>query len=346
MEDANGCQTPALDTTLVAPESLSFEFDLINDSLKCFGDTDSEIHFKNVQGGSGGYLYSVDGGANYQADTFFLGLTGGAYQLMVSDINFCASNVVDTTIYQPAAIIPFATVEDTLCFGLTGSIVFDSVSGGFGALMYSINGGTDFGTETTFTDLPGGEYQLLVRDDSLCSSDLSDVSITILDELKIENITSIDIETNVIGSIEVEVSGGLVPYTYTLTPGPVANDNGVFTISESGIYTVEIMDTWNCGPIVTDPITISDFTGITDYLFVDALVYPNPSKGELTIEMSTSSSLSTIEVMSLTGQVVSSTRVYPSGGQMKETLYLGDLAKGMYMLRIDGKMLRSAIVLQ
>ena len=109
---------------------------------------------------------------------------------------------------------------------------------------------------------------------------------------------------------------------------------------------MEINDNWNCGPIETDRITISDFTGITDYLFVDALVYPNPSKGELTIEMSTSSSLSTIEVMSLTGQVVSSKRVYPSGGQMKETLYLGDLAKGMYMLRIDGKMLRSAIVLQ
>ncbi len=62
--------------------------------------------------------------------------------------------------------------------------------------------------------------------------------------------------------------------------------------------------------------------------------------------MSTEASQNTLEVMSMTGQVLISTMVYPSGGQLKETLHLGDLAKGMYMLRVDGKMLRSAIVLQ
>jgi hypothetical protein len=131
-----------------------------------------------------------------------------------------------------------------------------------------------------------------------------------------------------------------------LNPGAIPNDNGIYSISEAGIYTVEINDSWNCGPLVTDQITISDFTGISNYLFVDALVYPNPSTGEITIEISTESSQSTIEVMSLTGQVVSSTMVYPTGGQLKETLQLRDLAKGMYMLRVEGKMLRSAIVLQ
>ncbi len=188
--------------------------------------------------------------------------------------------------------------------------------------------------------MPGGDYQLVVQDENLCASDVSDESISILDELTIVE-TNVDV-SNGSGTIEVFVSGGLEPYTYTLNPGSIEQkDNGVFIISENGTYTIEVNDSLICGPVMTE-IT----TGIKDYLFIDALVYPNPSSGEVNIEIWTKASRSTIDVMSLTGQVVRSSVAYSSGGQIKTTLNLGDLAKGMYMLRVDGKMLRSAIVLQ
>jgi hypothetical protein len=345
VEDANGCWTEALDTTLVAPADITFEFDVANDSLDCYGNDIAKIHFKNVSGGSGGYMYSIDGGANYQADTFFYFLAGGDYHLIVSDVNGCASIVVDTSIYQPEEIMVYYRITDTLCFGETGTITFDSVTGGTEPYMYSVNGGSDFFSEAVFSDLSEGAYQLVVQDENLCTSVAVDEEIVILDELIVEDLMSEDITTSADGSITVEVWGGAEPYIFTLTPGDVSQDHGMFTITEAGTYTVEIDDSRNCGPVSTDPITILDRTGIENYVYAEAMVYPNPTWGEITVEMKLRAPQATIEVMNLTGQIVLSRVAYPSGGMIRETLSLEDLASGMYMMRIDGKMLRSSILL-
>ncbi len=52
----------------------------------------------------------------------------------------------------------------------------------------------------------------------------------------------------------------------------------------------------------------------------------------------------TLEVLNLTGQVIVSRQVYSSGGIINETFDISDLAKGMYMLRVDGQTLRSGVV--
>ena len=345
VEDANGCQTTALDTTLVAPADITFEFDVVNDSLDCYGNDVAEIHFKNVSGGSGGYMYSIDGGASYQADTFFTGLAGEEYHLIVSDVNTCASMVVDTSVYQPEEIVVYYSITDTLCFGELGTITFDSVTGGTGTFMYSVNNGSDYFPDPIFSDLTGGTYLLVVQDENLCTSAEVDEEIFILNELTIDNVLSEDITASADGSITVEVSGGAEPYRFTLMPGDVSQDNGMFIITGAGTYTIEIDDSRNCGPVSTDPITILDRTGIEGYVYAEAHVYPNPTTGEITVEMKLRTPQATIEVMNLAGQVVHSRVVYPSGGMIRETLNLEDLASGMYMMRIDGKMLRSSILL-
>ena len=306
----------------------------------------AEIHFKNVMGGSGGYMYSIDGGANYQADTFFVGLGVGAYQLMVTDITMCATMAVDTMIYQPEAIVTEFTVTEDVCFGNLGEIEFTSVTGGTGSLMYSIDGGANFITETTFTDLDGGDYQLLVQDENLCNSDISDISINILDDFIIESVVFDSISSEANATIEVSVSGGLPPYTYTLSGDSNPQETGEFSIPDAGTYTVEINDYFNCGPLTTDPIEIVSVVGISNHRYIEALVYPNPTRGEVTIEMPSKSTSSTFEVVSMTGQVMNRTTLYSSGGQIKGNLQLHDLAKGMYLLRVDGKVVQSAIVLQ
>ncbi|MCK5135654.1 MAG: T9SS type A sorting domain-containing protein [Bacteroidales bacterium] len=348
VEDANGCQTQAIDTTLVAPVMLAFEFDVINDSLTCFGEMDSEIHFKNVSGGTGDYLFSIDGGTNYQADTFFLNLGGGNYQLIVSDVNACASAVVDTTIYQPEEILFEYAFSDTLCFGETGDILFSSPSGGSGNYWFSVDGGMVYLPDTAFLGVNPGNYRLLVRDDILCVSDTIDVTIVVPELFRIVSVTSDSITSNSDGSIEVVVEGGTEPYEYILYPDGLSQGIGnfIFITGDSGTYWVEVNDDHNCGPVATDPIEIKDYTGIKGFTLLDAMVYPNPSSGIVTIEMRYDKSECTLEVLSLTGQVVISRRVYPNGGKLNESIDLQSLAKGMYMLRIDGKMLRSGIVLK
>jgi len=344
MEDANGCWTEAIDTTLFA--FLSFEFDVINDSLECFGDQTAEIHFKNVTGGSENYTYSIDGGANYQVDTFFLGLSGGDYQLMVSDISAGPSEIKDTTIFQPEEIVISYTIDHPDCAGEKGSITFDLPTGGSGSYMYSISGEPASGSDPSYTDLEAGFYRLLIQDENLCSSMAVDTSIVAPDSLKITLITSQDITSNQDGSINVTVAGGTEPYKYTLTPGDIVQDSGTFTFveGEGGTYTIEVDDANNCGPISTDDIDILDRTAVDESLWYNARIYPNPTSGMVTLELPFDKADCTMEVVSLTGQVVISKRVSSIGGFLKESLDMSEFPKGMYMLRVDGRTLRSGIV--
>ncbi len=144
VEDANGCQTMAIDTTLTSVDPIIFGFEILNDTLKCFGDTDGEIHFKNVMGGSGEFMYSIDGGSTYQIDTFFIGLTGGDYHLVITDTSNCTSAIIDTSIFSPDAVMFTYAISDTLCFGETGNIVFNTTDGGSGNYQYSIDGGMNY----------------------------------------------------------------------------------------------------------------------------------------------------------------------------------------------------------
>jgi len=64
----------------------------------------------------------------------------------------------------------------------------------------------------------------------------------------------------------------------------------------------------------------------------------------ITLEMPYEASECTLEVLSLTGQVVINRKVYTTGGLLKETIDVSDLSKGMYLMRVDGQTLRSGIV--
>ena len=74
-------------------------------------------------------------------------------------------------------------------------------------------------------------------------------------------------------------------------------------------------------------------------------MYPNPSSGVITLEMPFEGPEATLEVLSLTGQVMLSRQAFSNGGMINETIDLSELSKGMYMIRVDGQSLNSGVVL-
>ncbi|MFO7934532.1 MAG: T9SS type A sorting domain-containing protein, partial [Bacteroidales bacterium] len=98
--------------------------------------------------------------------------------------------------------------------------------------------------------------------------------------------------------------------------------------------------------VKTDSIDIMDFYGVgfEDLSELKVRIFPNPASGMITLEMPLEEAECTLEVLSLTGQVIMSRQVYSTGGVLRETIDVSDLSKGMYMLRVDGKTLRSGIV--
>ncbi len=106
----------------------------------------------------------------------------------------------------------------------------------------------------------------------------------------------------------------------------------------------------NCGPSYSDSIDINvvrtSALGVDDYEDAGVKIYPNPTEGIVTIEMPFEDRKCRMEVVNMAGQTVLKRKVFPNGGLINETLDLSDQAKGLYMVRINGEALRSAIMVK
>jgi hypothetical protein len=118
---------------------------------------------------------------------------------------------------------------------------------------------------------------------------------------------------------------------------------GMFDPMEAGIgtHTLTFMWGWNTATI---DIEVSDLvppcaTGIEDYSSDRSVhVYPNPSKGDLTIEfVLDASSVVGIEMMDLTGRKVFSQggKTFSSGLNRIQFSEGSDMAEGLYLLNVD-----------
>ncbi|MFO7671546.1 MAG: T9SS type A sorting domain-containing protein, partial [Bacteroidales bacterium] len=261
------------------------------------------------------------------------------FNYIVMGIVSCLPISIDNTIYTNVQT----------CYGdSTGSIQI-AASGGFeGPWQYSINNGLKYQATQYFPNLPSGSYQVVVIDKEGCSQTGQLVSLTQPGELMIEVISTSDITADADGSIVVGVQGGKSPYTYTLLPNNLMQGFGTFTFGEgdSGIYVVEVNDGQNCGPVASDSIVILDLTyvGMEDFSGIALKIFPNPSTDVVTVEMPLEADEVTMELLNLAGQVVTSRQAFTTGGFLRESLDVSDLAQGMYMLRVNGQTLKSAIV--
>ena len=106
--DAAGC-LESFETSLMAPPSL--EADVLFSDPDCSGGDSGFVEVLNVTGGTGPYLFSLNGGA-FQAEANFTGLGTGAYTLTIEDANGCR---IDTTSQLDGRIIPFVNAgADTI----------------------------------------------------------------------------------------------------------------------------------------------------------------------------------------------------------------------------------------
>ncbi|MFP4620774.1 MAG: hypothetical protein ACLFM7_05650, partial [Bacteroidales bacterium] len=131
-----------------------------------------------------------------------------------------------------------------------GEIVIQDVSGGSGSSYeYSHDGGSSWQTSNTFSDLTAGDYDIQIRDDLNCTSEISTVSIDEPPALSITDTASTDLSCNgdTDGSITLSAEGGTGTLTYKLQPDGTENNTGEFTNLNAGTYRVEITDENGCG---------------------------------------------------------------------------------------------------
>ena len=281
-----------------------------SNSVTCYGLSNGSFDI-NVGGYTGAYNYNIfddtntiiaSGSASTTTNPFTLtGLPGGNYsvQVIATDSPFCEefSNVIN--IYSPPIplTLDIQQTSDVTCNIPALGTITAQANGGNGTFEYQLVNTTTgttiqtFGSNSTFTNLEGGTYEVTAVDINLCPIT---ESITLIAPTPIDatyTVTNANLlcynATN--GSVTISVTGGQVgSYQYTLTNANGATSGpqieNIFDNLGAGTYTISISDGWGCS-FTAVPFTITEPTQIQTTLSLQTTLScnVNPNNAQLLI---------------------------------------------------------------
>lgn len=197
-------------------------------------------------GGTGALLFALDGVRNYQLENVFEDLAPDTYDVIVRDANGC-SDTVPATVGNDVNDLAVAVNIDqqVTCNGGSNGAFTATGDGGEGDLEYSIDG-TNFGLSGIFTNLPGNNYTVTVRDTNGCTAetmvDLRNPD-TIGIELEVEDISCFNAND---GQITVTATGGWGGFLYSKDNGATWTATPIFTNLSGGEYSILVKDKEGC----------------------------------------------------------------------------------------------------
>ncbi|MAM04984.1 MAG: hypothetical protein CMD06_03390 [Flavobacteriales bacterium] len=325
--DSNGC-TSQSSITLDQPPAVTGTINTLS-TISCSGYCDGSLEF-NVIGGTGPFSYTISSvyGSITQSNNTFNNLCGGAmYTISVVDAN---SSTFSANMYlnEPQNLTYTANVQTINGYGVTcnwgcdGIISILNVSGGVGApIDYSFDGGNTFSPIWSATDLCPGTYYLAVRDGAGCIFP-DTVTINAPVPLVVSNtFTDLTCFESGDGSIDVSVSGGVSPYTFSwnASNGFSSNLEDISSL-DSGIYISQVTDANGCQYNQTITITQPDSLFAT-YSTIQNIL-PGVNNASISAVLSGGTSPYTYSWNWLEGNAGGS----GSGGIIANTLYSGTYA--------------------
>jgi len=246
LQDANSCEF-SVSLEITQPDSLVLELGLKKD-IDCNGNNSGSI-FLTASGGVEPYEYALNGGP-YGREDLFENLNAGIYTMTVRDNNACVSDLV-VEIVEPLPLQFSAQGNDVLCFGESSGSVRLTGTGGTLPYRYSFDN-VNFIVQDSFINLPAGNYQYYIEDKNGCKESAG-ITISEPTKLNLALVEAIDLMCFEVpsGSIEVEGSGGTLPYEYSKNGGQTYLNSPLFTELAKGNYTILARDFNGCLAEVT-----------------------------------------------------------------------------------------------
>lgn len=233
--DANGCKDTIQAEIKTAPPIS------INNTIKdvsCFGLSDGSISVE-AYGGTGSLTYSWTGYAG--TDNNAISLPAGSYTLTIFDSKNCS--VTETfVVNQPEKLVSTPVIEKPGCYGATDGIIDLQPQGGTKPYQFTWFDGQG---QVVKTGLGAGSYKVTITDVNGCSL-IKNILVTqptqMKDTLKVVHPSCFG-DTD--GSIEINVGGGTVPYTYSWDGYP-GNSTSKLTNLPAGSYAITVSDANGC----------------------------------------------------------------------------------------------------
>ncbi len=258
--DGNGC-TSTYQVTITQPQPIIATYNITN--VGCYGQSTGTITISPT-GGTAPYNYLWSNGASTQTVT---NLSSGAYAVTITDSNNCTHAVNNITVSQPAN--PLSVVVDSIrhasCYGANNGLIIVHGAGGTPQYQYlwSNNANTN-----SIAFLTAGTYSLTLSDANGCTTTYS-TTITQPSSIVVHsNITDASCNYGKDGKIEIEVSGGVPPYTYNWSNNTTQQNT---TNIGKGNYTVTITDNTNCNYTTSFTVNANE----VDCILIPELITPN-----------------------------------------------------------------------
>lgn len=271
--------------------------------------------------------YAVSGPATLSGNSISLTGLPGTVTVTISqvgNINYNAAPEVSVSfevIDQCAdLVVQVAEILQVQCFGDASGQISLAVQGGLEPYTYDWSNGA---TGSVASNLSMGFYSVVVTDANGCTSSM---------EGGVEQPTAALSATATLSgnTVEVSVTGGTAPYSYSLAGETFASSN-VFNGLAQGSYTVTVVDANGCS-IESNSVQVV-VAGVEEILSYS--LYPNPVVEYLHID-----NISSITLYDVSGQTVLE-------GSGASRLDLRNLKSGVYLIKatdLKGRSIQDRIV--
>lgn len=216
------------------------------------------------------FTYILDGGVPFTGGAVhtFSGVAHGSHTINVSDVNGVAGciSTIDINVGRNNGLLANTSTTQTYCAGSATGTITATVTNGAGPYTYTLNSGLPVtgGSPYTFTGLSAGTHTLVISDGTGCLS--NPISINLTDGPGVSgnfNTTPASCPAVSNGTITVNATAGVAPFTFSLDGATPQNGAGSYTFTNvsPGAHTVLITDNAGCNHTLN--ITVASGPALT-----------------------------------------------------------------------------------
>lgn len=216
-------------------------------NVDCFNESTGSVALQVTGTSPLSYNWSGSGPIGNPNAQNISGLQAGTYRVTITDGNSCQLVSQNFSVTQPAAALASSAtnVNNVDCFGGTDGAITLNTTGG--TSPYSYDWTPNLPNLPNPTGLSAGNYSVVVEDANGCQVSINNIAIQQPNALQITvNTVTDESGAGGNGAIDVSVSGGTTPYTYSWNgPGGPYSTQDLNGISQ-GTYTLTVTDANNC----------------------------------------------------------------------------------------------------
>lgn len=208
-----------------------------------------------------------------------------------------------------------------------------------GDIIYSIDGGATFQASSIFAGVPPGDYDIVVESTFGCVN-TETVSLGFCDLNITAEVTDASAAGVADGTINLVVTGGTPPYSYSLDNGASFQDNPLFENLIPAIYFTVVRDSEDCEIALNVEVQFATSTDDGEVSSHQFIATPNPTEGIFKVFLDhpdVNDLFTTIEILDINGKLVQTKRLAKWDGVYEGTFSLVAWPSGVYLIRARDK---------